>query len=53
MTVIDYMYLINVACILFSAWVAVGAFNKGNNVGGWLNTLASAVNLAVVLNHYL
>lgn len=39
---------INVVCVAFSGMLAGYFFSQGNNYGGWLNLVASAVNLAIV-----
>ena len=47
----EYLYLINAGFAFFS-WVwAMEAFEKGNNVGGYANLFASALNAAAVAYH--
>ncbi len=40
---------INVFCIFFSGYVAAYCFARNNNLLGWFNIFASALNLAIVL----
>jgi hypothetical protein len=41
--------LINVLCVVFSAWLAHSMFTAGHRNLGWLNVFASALNIAVVV----
>ena len=41
--------LINLLCVVFSAWLAHGMFKAGHNTLGWLNVFASVLNLAIVV----
>lgn len=44
----EWFILINAGLVLFSWRLAMQAFNEGNNIGGWLNIFASALNGAAV-----
>lgn len=46
----EWYYIINVAFIFVGAYLSKVSFDRGNNTGGWVNLLASALNAAVVLN---
>ena len=46
----DMMYLLSIACMIISAWVARHCFRNGLNLAGWLNIYASAFNAAAFLN---
>ena len=47
------LFALNLFLVFFSGWIAYGEFNRGNKSTGWLNLLASAINLAAVLYHIL
>lgn len=49
----DLFYLINLACVFFSWKWAMVAFDDGNKLGGYLNLFASALNAAIILNHFI
>jgi hypothetical protein len=48
----DLLYLINLACVFLSWKWATVAFNNDNKWGGYLNLFASALNAAIILNHF-
>lgn len=45
--------LINLLCVVFSAWLAHGMFKAGHNTLGWLNVFASVLNLAIVVYDFM
>jgi hypothetical protein len=49
----DALYLINVLCVFVSWKIATTCFNNGNKFGGWLNVFASALNAAIVVDHFV
>ena len=49
----DLLFLINVVCVFVSWKWATVAFKEGNQFGGWFNLFASALNAAIVLNHFI
>ena len=53
MQLIEFMYLLNVGCVVFSWRVASNCFDRGDKVWGNFNLFASALNAAIVLNHFI
>lgn len=49
----DLIYLVNIAFVFLSWKFATIAFSNGNKIGGYLNLFASALNAAIVLNHFI
>lgn len=48
----DILYLLNVVCVYVSWRVATKCFNEGNTFWGYSNIFASALNFALVVNHF-
>jgi len=53
MQLFDILYLLNVFCVWFSWRVATKCFNEGNTVWAYFNIGASALNAAIVINHFV
>jgi len=53
MNLIDLFILINVFCVVFSWRVASRCFDRGDKVWGNFNLFASALNAAIVINHFV
>jgi hypothetical protein len=49
----EILYLLNIFCVWFSWRVAKQCFDRGDKAMGYVNVFASALNAAVVLNHFL
>jgi len=49
----EWLYLLNVGCTIFSGWVAIGCFQRGNTSAGYLNLFASALNAALIAARFL
>lgn len=49
---IDALFLINLAFMFFSGWLAISCFKDENTKAGWVNLFASALNGAVFFNHF-
>lgn len=49
----DWFYLINVGCVYISWRWAMECFNDGLKSAGYVNLFASALNAAIVLDHFL
>lgn len=49
----EIFYLINVICVYVSWRVATKCFNEGNTVWGYFNIGASALNAAIIINHFI
>jgi hypothetical protein len=49
----EAFFLINLVLVFVSWHWATRAFENGANVAGWFNIFASALNAAVIANHFL
>jgi hypothetical protein len=49
----DVLYLVNFVFIFVSWKIATVCFTNGNKVGGWLNVFASALNAAIIVDHFV
>ena len=49
----DLLYIINILFIFVGWKWAIDSFNEGNNFSGWLNIFGSALNAAVLADHFL
>ena len=49
----EILYLLNVVCILVSWRVAMQCYNRGDKFWGNFNLFASALNFAIVANHFI
>lgn len=49
----ELLYLLNVLCVWVSWRLAKRFFNEENKLGGYANLFASALNVAVLLNHFI
>ena len=52
MELFDLLYLLNILCVFVSWRVAQKCFNEGNQFWGYGNIFASALNAAIVFNHF-
>jgi hypothetical protein len=50
---LELLYLLNLACVFISWNFATRDFNEGNKFGGYANLFASALNGAIILNHFI
>lgn len=50
---LELLYLLNVFCIWYSWRAADECFEYGNTRAGWINVLASALNAAIVADHFI
>ena len=48
----EWLYLINFVCVIFSGWVALGCFQRGSTGLGYLNLFASALNAALIVARF-
>ena len=53
MNLIDLFIVINVVCVVVSWRVASHFYNGGDKVWGNFNLFASALNAAIVINHFV
>lgn len=49
----ELLFFVNLVCVGISANFAKECFDEGNQVGGWLNVFASALNAGIFLNHFV
>lgn len=49
---IDFLFLINLAFVFISGYVAYTCFEDGRTNAGYFNLFASALNGAVFANHF-
>lgn len=49
----ELFYLLNLACVFLSWKWAMEAFSVNNKFGGYANLFASALNAAIILNHFI
>ena len=48
----EYFFLVNSVCMIFSLALSANCFKDGNKLWGWLNLVASAMNAASVFLHF-
>jgi len=49
----EYFFLVNSVCMIFSLALSVDCFKDGNKLWGWLNLVASAMNAASVFANFV
>jgi hypothetical protein len=49
----DLLYLINLFCVWFSWRIAMKSFSEDCPKAGYLNIFASALNAAIIANHFI
>jgi hypothetical protein len=49
----DLLYLLNVLCVWISWRLAMRSFNEENQIGGYANLFASALNAAILMYHFI
>jgi hypothetical protein len=49
----ELLYIINLCFVWFSWRVAMHCFENDNTKAGWLNIFASALNAAIIMDHFI
>ena len=49
----EYFFLVNSVCMIFSLAISANRFKDGNKLWGWLNLVASAMNAASVFANFV